>query len=294
MLCFRYRKLLMPYSEGVLGADVAAKVKRHAASCPRCAAELEMIRTVTRALGSADVPVKEPADDLWARVSARIANEPVRRAPTPKLGIAAGVAAAVLVGLIGMKLLMPGAARVVAPEPVGVKEMARTTPLIASKPRPAVELKSQPRLQPPASKPVEIASLPVGRPAFSGKPDNRVYADTGAGAEPDLRAAERGTPPAAVPLASTPAAEVYRAAKDVAPTPAGSASDARAGEGNLHVESEAAAPTASTLGANGRHYPAAPNSAYYCNDTTKAASTVSIVDELSETEGIRTAAIFSY
>lgn len=307
----------MPYSEGALGADVAAKVERHVASCPRCAAELEMIRSVTRALGNADVCAKEPASDLWARVSARIENECVRPAHSPKLGVAAGAAAAVLVGLIGMKLLMPGVAPVVAPEPAGVKKIARNAPLLAPKPKLSVKHTSQRTPLRPTSKPVEMASLPVRDRAPLGKLHDHLSADsdvdasavrlTAPGAEAALHSTERKAYPVAAPLAPTPTADGCRVGEDAAAVPAGSASNTPAAEG---VNGEAPATTdgvavarasipASTPTAGGVAMyragdSAAVNAGLYCNDTTKAALTVSIVEELNETEGIRTAAVFSY
>lgn len=158
-MCFRYRKLLIPYSEGGLNADAAAKVERHVAGCSRCAAELEMIRCVVRVLDTADMPAREPAHDLWAKVSARISDEAVRPAPSARVGIAAGVAAAVLVGVIGIKLLAPNAEPVVTP--VATRQERVATAVAKSdkakepalSPQPKHEVKSQPGPELPARKP---------------------------------------------------------------------------------------------------------------------------------------------
>ena len=105
MLCFRYRRLLIPYSEGELGTGAANKLERHLVKCDRCRTELDGIRLVAGALCDTAAPAMEPADDLWARVSARIADEPVRVASRQWFGhvrgLAAGAAAAVLVAVIG-------------------------------------------------------------------------------------------------------------------------------------------------------------------------------------------------
>lgn len=311
----------MPYSEGVLRADVAAKVERHIASCARCAAELDMIRSVTCVLSNADMPVSEPANDLWAKVSARIADEPVRPTLSPKLGIAAGVAAAVLVGIVGTRLLTP----VVPIQPTGVKTVSRVGTLTALQRAQKPVSKLQVRPHPPASK-----SSPVSEQRYfarsggasswylkakPGRPHRPVEMASAA-----LKDAEayRAAIPGRVPVASRPVVESCRAIEGAASAPPASTGDAVPIGGELRVGlgmdsaeragSAAIAPAAagaavpvetetlasSSPGVGRALYGEARDAGYYSNDTTRAASTVSVVDELNETEGIRTAAIFSY
>lgn len=170
-LCFRYRKLLIPYSEGELGAGAASKLERHLVTCDRCRTELDGIRLVAGALCDTDAPTIEPAGDLWARVSARIADEPVRVQSRhwfgPVRGLAAGAAAAVLVAAIGVRLLSPGTEPVVPAAkrnasanikaPVAVK-----TPVAARQPSDAVETaKSAPTAKLWASKQATPKPRPV-------------------------------------------------------------------------------------------------------------------------------------
>jgi hypothetical protein len=366
----------MPYAEGALGADVAAKVERHTASCARCAAELEMIRSVTCALGAADVPAKEPANDLWAKVSARIADESARPASSPRLGIAAGFAAAVLVGVVGIKLLAPNMAPVATRDVSGVKRVAEVTSPAESKnakevspapqPEPKPEVKQQPGPQPapepPAGKPspntperryfaskndssnwylkakpaerVEMASAALrGDEDSDDKAETHFYvnltatsARTIAPAAAPVRPATAGSSIAGVSFAAVPPAEIYsdlgnarapaRSFVD-ALTPAGAALDgSTVTDNDVYLACDlygvkraspvaAAAPAAparaagyafaaGTVSGNYELDSASRSVDCYWNDTTRAVSTASVVDDLNETEGIRTAAIFSY
>ncbi|MDO8589278.1 MAG: zf-HC2 domain-containing protein [Armatimonadota bacterium] len=80
MFCFRYRKLLMPYSEGALAPAAAARLRRHVASCARCGEELSAITAMARTLRQAEIPAMEPSADLWARVRSEIEARPEPRA----------------------------------------------------------------------------------------------------------------------------------------------------------------------------------------------------------------------
>ncbi|MGB9618866.1 MAG: anti-sigma factor family protein, partial [Armatimonadota bacterium] len=108
MFCARYRRLLVPYMECELDERARARIEAHVLRCPKCAAELELLRSVSGAIRSVGVPAMEPAPDLWARVSARIEQETASPARKPWVRVsqaASACAAAVLVGVIGISLV---------------------------------------------------------------------------------------------------------------------------------------------------------------------------------------------
>lgn len=125
MLCFRYRKLLIPYSEGALDAASREKVRRHLRECEACASDLAAIQAVSIALRDAEEPVVEPAADLWARVSARIGDDGNRRLiPTRTWlrvppALSAG-AAAVLLAAIGFGVVRSDLQNAAPPSPPAV------------------------------------------------------------------------------------------------------------------------------------------------------------------------------
>jgi anti-sigma factor RsiW len=80
MFCFRYRKMLMPYSEGALPQGSTERLERHLQSCAGCSGELAAITVTAGALRRTDIPAMEPAADLWARVRGELQSEP---APKP-------------------------------------------------------------------------------------------------------------------------------------------------------------------------------------------------------------------
>jgi|GEM_PF-1685717 len=338
----------MPYSEGVLGADAAAKVERHLSGCPRCAAELEMIRSVTCALGVADVPAREPANDLWAKVSARIADEPVRTASSSRLGIAAGFAAAVLVGALSIKLMSPTSVPVVHSTRGTKDKVAVLTPATSGEAKPPApeaqpkpEAKPQPREQAqPESKPTPPANRPAAPERKYFARSNSWYYDRSGVV---VANADKAVAPAKSAAASGDASRAIaakgfglangaasaRIAKSIGGTVSdGSPASSPARGGRVAGTSDGDQGTVMACSVTGR--PSAPSAApapvalavptlgdaparvslgvegvvvdgtanascyyAYC-DTTTAAPTTSVVDELNETEGIRTAAIFSY
>lgn len=108
MLCFRYRRLLVPYSEGELDQRLREKLERHLAVCADCALDLGAIRSVFGALSRAEQPSVEPAPDLWAKVSARIADvrpEPARRPWLRAPQAVSAAAAAVLIAAVGFNMI---------------------------------------------------------------------------------------------------------------------------------------------------------------------------------------------
>lgn len=111
MRCFRFKKLLIPYIEGGLDERAQAKLEQHLASCEHCRMELQGIRAISSALRSADAPAVEPANDLWAKVNARIADERTPSRPWLRITqVTSAAAVAVLVAVIGISLLRPGVA----------------------------------------------------------------------------------------------------------------------------------------------------------------------------------------
>ena len=321
-MCFRYRKLLIPYFEGDLSTGDARKVERHLAKCPRCRTELDAIRLVAGALTGSDTPPAEPANDLWARVSARIADEPHRRQQrdwfSPARGLAAGVAAAVIVGVLGVRLLMPTAthiARVDSPESSPKKQAALPVDNLADK-QPMTKIRTTAQIKPAAAKPTPQAPskrekpaprlAPRGRRWFANKPvapakkpvqvamNCGVSSETAKATESALVRSADGTSNM-WPTEFTRGGHLNKSAEIVAP-----------GDGATRSVGSPASPIASSFGethsASGHHVLmgcrvegsvnvyAAPGAI----DKTPAAPTPSVVDDLNEAEGVRTAAIFSY
>ena len=111
MLCFRCRKLLIPYSEGELASGAREKVERHLSGCERCRCDLEAIRSVANTLLAADAPAAEPAPDLWAGIRARIVGETPKPAPRVWLRAPQAISAAamvILIAAVGLTLMRSG------------------------------------------------------------------------------------------------------------------------------------------------------------------------------------------
>ena len=299
-MCFRHRRLLIPYSEGELGAEDARKLERHLVNCARCRTELDGIRLVAGALTETGAPAMEPADDLWARVSARIADEPVRPVRQHWFGLAGGLAAAVLVAAIGIRLLSPGAESI-APAAKHSDLRESRAPMAAKKSSAPVEIaKAAPTLTLWARK----SAVPKPRPV---PPDHQWFAKRDA--EP-VRAIH---PKPSAPVVVVANADSYRAlpadapsapdksvshyydrkASAVAPTALGVATAAPSSEARYRVRDGGvvvyAAPSRPVVSDR-----LLKGATYADMDTTKSASSTSVVDDLNETEGVRTAAIFSY
>lgn len=298
MFCFRYRRLLVPYSEGALDSALAARLERHLAKCARCRSELSIIRSVAGALCDVDVPAREPADDLWARVSARIADEaPVRRSRVSSFaGLAAGVGAAALVAMVGIRLLSPPVAptrtaKLTAPAKVFYAEPKAEAPEVVKKqPKPAI---------PPIRhrKPVRRAldRTAVATNSQPVRPSDHWFRDESrlglAGG-----VAKKPSPPIVVANVDTGA---------VGATIVGSAryfsenSDVPARKAVAAAAAPAPGAMAGTVVANdavgcNAFYMADRSSGDYSDSDADATASASVVDDLNETEGVRTAAIFSY
>ena len=107
MMCYRYRKLLVPYSEGTLDERSARGLERHLERCASCAEELRVLRVVSGALRAVDQPAMEPAPDLWEKVSARIADQPApsRRSILRVPQAVSAAAVVLLVAVVGFNLI---------------------------------------------------------------------------------------------------------------------------------------------------------------------------------------------
>ncbi len=119
--CGKIRDLLEGYFEGVLPEAQERLVAEHLWQCPRCAAELAQIQRMTVALDA--LPQVEPAQELLAAISARLATlpTPVERkvsAGWGRVGLVAAVSMALtVVALYGLGLIAPALL-------VGVKPVA--------------------------------------------------------------------------------------------------------------------------------------------------------------------------
>ena len=102
MNCYSCRRKLIQYIEGALDDRASRCLEEHISRCGKCASELQSLRSISTALRSVGEPAIEPAHDLWAKVSARIANEPVPSAPSrawlPRTAAAALLAVVVIIG----------------------------------------------------------------------------------------------------------------------------------------------------------------------------------------------------
>ncbi|MBM4039288.1 MAG: hypothetical protein FJ290_12310 [Planctomycetes bacterium] len=106
--CKDTRALFLDFEEGCLPAEEAAKARSHVAACPACAQVWErwqaQDRRLRTALGPAPVP-RDLAGAVMAQVRGRAAQRHApRRMPLLRWGVAAAVAAALLV--LGAVLLL--------------------------------------------------------------------------------------------------------------------------------------------------------------------------------------------
>lgn len=317
MWCFRYRKLLIPYSEGALEERAARSVERHIASCPNCARDLDDIRSVSGALCAAAAPAMEPAPDLWSRVSARIADEeaPARRPPLRLPRAVSAFAGAALIAVMGLYIMRT--------------DFGAVSPSVDRKPA-RVTSGARDRGQTPSRRTMEPVTEQTPRP---GKPEPvpaRAPESAGPTTAPVAAAVSKAKAPSAGtaavasrPLA--PAPEVRRPAADSPKAQAGynvralghshfsfpSEDEGAAGAGMVSAEEcvPAASPPAARVSTNGGlavarapEFDGAVRSvspdvarARGMDVTATAGSpSESVVDILNETEGVRAAALFTY
>ncbi|MCE5314783.1 MAG: hypothetical protein ABFD49_03400 [Armatimonadota bacterium] len=182
MLCHRCRKLLISYSENSLDEHSSTRLERHLAHCDQCRCELEMVRSVSSALRQADNPAMEPAPDLWAKVNARISDEPTPAKRSWIWSLMPAGVAAVLVAVIALAIIRPGM------QPQLTREVAS-----CSAPQATARIAQSPEIAKsaaPAStiyRDARVAKKPVGK--------KYVMAKSPAGiapvAQPDVRSVER-------------------------------------------------------------------------------------------------------
>jgi anti-sigma factor RsiW len=139
--CRQFRHLLGGYALGQLTSDEHEAVRRHLETCPQCNDELDEITVVARLLPSADPervlnkPVTPPhvAADLFAKIAKERRQQRRRRSTA---GVALGLAAAILVGVMVMPLVQseptPGefVAFKNAPADISADQRARRTGLV--------------------------------------------------------------------------------------------------------------------------------------------------------------------
>ncbi|MEI6634695.1 MAG: zf-HC2 domain-containing protein [Chlamydiota bacterium] len=122
--------ILLALALGELGASEAEEVRRHTASCPRCARASGKIEMLSGALDS--LPRAEPDDGVW--IGVREAVEALRRKPVAHPAwmrdlfmpyTLAGAAAALVLGLVILRLTGGGTETRREPE-LAVEEMGGT------------------------------------------------------------------------------------------------------------------------------------------------------------------------
>ncbi len=94
MLCFRTRKLIIPFIEGTLDQRRSDAVARHIENCPKCAEEVSLVRLASKAVQESRQPAMEPATNIWARIEREIAPAPAPAGWLPRGMYLAGAAAA--------------------------------------------------------------------------------------------------------------------------------------------------------------------------------------------------------
>jgi anti-sigma factor RsiW len=251
MLCFRYKRLLVPYAEGTLDDRTSAGVEKHLASCDRCRAELACVKSVSDALRRTDVPASEPASDLWARVKEQIEAEPapVRASRLPQ--VAYTLAAFVFIGVLGWSLIprQSGSERVTLTAKAGTARRAADVAPKDAAPKPA----SAPTRPAVAEQPAQVAkrqplhkrAQPVagGSPAIKPEPpvvmaavpqEDRAAADR---YDEKSQMASNAVAPSPAPPPAAAAAEVA-APRDQSPA----ADTARSSGGSLFRSNTQAAP----------------------------------------------------
>jgi len=173
--CRLYDEDLSALLDGELSPARADELRRHCASCERCAAQLALLRAANERLLSAlrtPAPVAEEARlaRVEARLRARLAEEGLggpqrRRSPTKSaplrarpgrwlVAAAAGLAAA---AALGLAVLFQARSPVPVPRPL--PPIAQTPPLLAPGPE------SQPPPPAMSPQPPAVAELPSVKPA---------------------------------------------------------------------------------------------------------------------------------
>lgn len=104
--CERLRERLPEYAEGKLTGRARARMERHLAECPRCAAELADLRAVLDAVRAVS-PEEAPAE-LVSRVREAVAGRAPSAPPRTQLLARLAIPAAVVVGLVAVTFALRG------------------------------------------------------------------------------------------------------------------------------------------------------------------------------------------
>ncbi|HUZ17546.1 MAG TPA: zf-HC2 domain-containing protein [Spirochaetia bacterium] len=115
--CLFVRHYLDRFADGELSIAKASRVQAHLSTCSRCAAELEAVRDIGKALRGAEPPAVDEAgwERIWRGVAAGASNperhviafdngkERHRRSVRPRYVLAAGIAAAALAAVVTLQ-----------------------------------------------------------------------------------------------------------------------------------------------------------------------------------------------
>lgn len=218
--CIIYRRLLIPYSEGSLDERRRARMERHISGCERCRAELEMIRSVSGALRCVESPAMEPAHDLWAKVSARIADEPPPARHSTWLTWLPAGAAAVLTAVIALSVWHPSPAPVRLAEG-GNKSGARVAVTVGPPTKQAMRQESR------SGTKAAVTTAPRAKRVVVSEPADRVALSASPGQKPTVVAKASK----AVDLLNTK--DAYAARKGKEEVAMGRAGDVASPEGHV-------------------------------------------------------------
>ncbi len=182
--CQKLRDRLPEYADGSLVGTARARLERHLDQCPRCAAELEDLRTVLRALRS--VAPDEVPDNLLPRLRRALRERAPTPAGPPLLWPRIAIPAALAVGLVAVTFALRSpkqaalrphtdAVRGTARAPASAAPAARSTEaepvVIAEKPESARDRFS--RQAPPSEAMEHLGEQRLGPPGprvSKGKP----------------------------------------------------------------------------------------------------------------------------
>ena len=315
MFCSRYKRLLVPYVECELDERGRARVESHVLHCPRCAQELELVRAVSGALRSTQIPAMEPAPDLWAKVSARIERETTNPANrgirlTQTASVCAAVVLAVVVGASLIRTnLPPETGRLTGPAKHAVE--GRTPGSKSTRP--------PTQTSPPGDAAISSAPLPgqvthVASGVVQKRPAVRPHVRE---RRPLVKQSAHNL---AQPPGPAPAVEPEQAAAPAAANESTSttnlsgiaAGPARAGALTANADAAGTMDARSVPGAAAAHMGESESYCLAYEPGAKAAAFrarsdyfpealephgrlgESVVDALNETEGVRTAALFTY
>jgi len=125
--CAKLRERLPEYADGILTGRPLDRLERHLARCARCAAELEDVSTVIRAVRSVKPDVVPEA--LLPRVRRAVGELAPKATTLPQFWVRIAVPVAVVIGIVAVSfaLLQPAPRRAFAPLPVTTPQVVRET-----------------------------------------------------------------------------------------------------------------------------------------------------------------------